>query len=335
MPLAAGWNRTGGGESETPLAAVIGVDLERSSEPPKVKKEGGFERARRERSEGRFEDANRSLQALLDGLPETGADVERSVIWHELGLVRQQLGRFREAEQAYQEALALRTELFGVQHQDVGETLERLGEVLLEQRRFDEAEESLAQAIEIRARQRGEMDRSLAIPLKLYIEALRAQREYGAAEPELRRLRAILEAVPGKQDGGIVWTLRTQADNLADQKRLQEAEIVLKQYVARVSELSGAESKEAAEAFLVLGRYYGRRGFYQAGEKTLMRALAMAEAAYAPDETPLVPYLEELEFVYRGLRKTGPAEAALARRSAISKADSAAAAKADQKRPAR
>jgi len=96
----------------------------------------------------RYEQLGPHITAMAGHL----ADVEparAAVLFGNLGIVQQQLGRFEEAETNQKRALGINEAVYGPDHHQVAATLVNLGNVQQDLGRFEEAKTNLTRALPI------------------------------------------------------------------------------------------------------------------------------------------------------------------------------------------
>jgi tetratricopeptide (TPR) repeat protein len=164
-----------------------------------------------------------ALQPLLDrALALASSEKNRAVVLHETGIFHFEHGRYRDAERAFREALALNSDPGSYGH---AATLHALAIVVDSSGRLSEAEELLRRSLEIFARFEGEEGH----PASLHVLAgvLEQEGRYLKAEDLLRRSLAIKEERLGSRHPSYSSSLRALSEVLVEQGRYDEAEEVL------------------------------------------------------------------------------------------------------------
>ncbi|MEM6845717.1 MAG: tetratricopeptide repeat protein, partial [Bacteroidota bacterium] len=113
------------------------------------------------------------------------------------------MGRFKEAETLYLEALKIDNEQLGADHPSYATSLNKLADLYRFQENYDEAEKMYLQAKEIRKEQLGEEHPDYATSLHNLALLYQAMGRYGETEPHMRQASDILVANLELNFGGL------------------------------------------------------------------------------------------------------------------------------------
>lgn len=257
-----------------------------------------------------------ALEPLLDrALTLSTDDKHRVVVLHEIGLLHYRQGRYRDAEEALREALALSAEadpygtaailhalaivvdrlgrlpeaaellqgsreIFERLGDDIGRaaSLHALASVLWEQGRLREAEDLLGRAIAAFAERLGEDHPDYAASVWVLAGVLEDEGAYLEAEHLLRSSLAIEEARFGARRPRYGSSLCMLADLLVDQGRYDEAERVLRPLLDQDDSTFVPRHPRRIAALQSMATLRERQGRYGETTALLRRALACAEA---------------------------------------------------------
>lgn len=281
------------------------------------------------------------LQRQL-GLAEKQGDAKAPLLMvtlEELGDMYQTLGRFADAETAYQRALTLKQAVYGEHSVEAAEMLNSIGGLLVAADKLDQGEDYVRRALAVDEAKGSSKLRGRVLHLA---RVLLAKGEYAEAEQQLRRAIALLEQPDAKPDEGRLadalntlgvlytrqhsydkagaaleralallskpgrensYTIAVYQTNLArlrvEQQRYAEAAKLLQQSQATKARALGEDHAELSFGLLVEGILYERQRQYAKAVAPLQRALALRQADAGYAGTAVAEVLQELGEVYR------------------------------------
>jgi len=124
---------------------------------------------------------------------------EVAAITNNLAEVCHLLGRFREAETLYRQAIMILEKALGPDHSDVAMALNNLASVYQDEQRYAEAEPLFQRALSIKERTLGEMHPDVATIANNLGSMYHYQEKYSQAEPLLLRSLKIREKALGPE----------------------------------------------------------------------------------------------------------------------------------------
>jgi len=193
-------------------------------------------------------ETERELLAEMRQEDEQGGDeLARASTMYRLAILRRQQGKLTEAEDLYQQALAIRERKQGPTHPDVAMVLNNLAAVYAAEGKYDAAQPLLERSVEIRQAALGQDDVLTAESLNNLALLYAAQGKASAAEPLYRRAIAVLEkqdTAPAGTQGELDRVLENYAALLYDTGRDREAEAI--ETRARLLRATGSRASEGA-----------------------------------------------------------------------------------------
>ncbi|WP_164002393.1 CHAT domain-containing tetratricopeptide repeat protein [Pyxidicoccus caerfyrddinensis] len=223
------------------------------------------------------------------------ASDEASAFWEE--------GRYAEALERGERALALREAVLGRVHPDVAGGLDWLAAHHLLQGNAARAEPLLLRALAIRESVLGEHHPDVAQTLNTLATLYGAQRLFARAEPLVTRALAIREASFGRSHPLVAESLRELAALYFAQELHGRAEPLLQRALKIREATLGRHHPEVAQTLYDLARLYLQQGLYGRAEPLYSRALAIREAALGKSHPLVAESLSGLASIYmiRGL----------------------------------
>jgi CHAT domain-containing protein len=199
-----------------------------------------------------------------------------------LGDVLVQVGEYQQASTRFNEALAIREQIPGVDPADVAEDLDHLARTLIEVERYDEALAASNRALALRERSRNASNAALARTLRIRGLARQRKAEYPAARADLERALALCEAVaPSHPD--TVLALTTFGEQLSIDGDLLRAREVLRRAVALATGVLRPAHPDIASTLRSLAATLQGLGDIAGSRELRQRALEIAEKAFGPD----------------------------------------------------
>jgi CHAT domain-containing protein len=197
--------------------------------------------------------------------------------------------RFDEALVEYQKALSLREKTLGLNHPDVGISLDNLAQIYEEENRIAEAEPLLKRALVIREEALGSDHPNVATSLNNLAVLYLNEGRYAEAEPLYKRSLAIREKALGPDHPDIALNLSNLAKIYRNQDRYQEAAPLIKRAVAIDERLAAEDSentsrqRELSVAYDSLGDVLKADGHSDEALAVYSKALAIQEALALKD----------------------------------------------------
>ena len=204
-----------------------------------------------------------------------------------LGDVRQQQGKFPEAEALYRESLKLTRQRHGNEAVQTATRLQALGTFLAYTARAPEGLPLLEQAVAILRRVYGANHPAVVNGLIGLSDAQGGKPDYAAAEKTLREALPIARALYGQQHPNIANILSRLGTVLVYQRRLEEAEPLAREALAMRIALLGEQHPDVQLQRTELARLLQTQGRYDQADTLYRQALAGRRAALG-DSSPAV-----------------------------------------------
>jgi CHAT domain-containing protein/tetratricopeptide (TPR) repeat protein len=226
-------------------------------------------------------------------------------------------GKYAEATDIAQRALALTERQLGPNHTRVAPVLNNLAELYQAQGRYAEAEPLYERAIAIAEKTLGpdhpDVGKRFGNLAVMYL----IQGRYAEAEPLLKRALVIDEKALGLDHPDVGRDLNNLAALYVDQGRYVEAEPLYKCGLAIDEKTLGPDHRDVATDLNNLAKLYDNQGRYADAEPLYKRALAIAEKALGPDHPDVGGDLNNLAGLYRAEGRYAEAEPLYKRALAI------------------
>ena len=203
-----------------------------------------------------------ALYHLADvALLRAGDDpAQRALLLHNLGNVQLVQGKYSEAHQTYEQALALRQQVLGADHPDLAATLNNLGLVQSEQGRYDEALQTHERAMAIKRRSQGPDHPALAASLNNVAIVRVHQGRHDEALEALERTKTIYEHAFGPVHADVARTLSNLAFVYELQGRVEDAIAMEQQALEQRRQTLGERHPEVSISMYNLGVSLGNHG---------------------------------------------------------------------------
>jgi len=208
-----------------------------------------------------FAAAEQSARRALQIDQKSGSN--NYVYWYTLAYVLNGQGKLDEAEEYYEQAVALGEQQRNADYPFMTGVLRGFAELRHKQERFDEAETLVVRAREIAEKAYGPQHGDFALALATHAQILRAQEQYDDALRLLHRSIAILEAT-GEKRGvkSVAWQLgRLQSEAGRHEQAMETMEIVAR--------ILGAEDPETLNFQYYLAKRYVLADRYDLAEPVL------------------------------------------------------------------
>ena len=191
------------------------------------------------------------LEAVEEAVPRIGASFEQNpqieaVIRHTIGQMFARLGRFDEADTQLREALTLRRQLFGDDHEQIADTLNALGEVRYDRGDFDGAERLYDEALRMRRRLFGPQHAAVATSLDNLGNIYQERGDWEEAEQAYRDALAIRREVLGPDHKDVASSLNNVGTSLHDREAYADAEEMYMESLAISRRVLGDNHPEVA-----------------------------------------------------------------------------------------
>jgi len=198
-----------------------------------------------------------------------------------LGIVYGTLGRYQDAIDQLERALAIQRRLHGPLHEDVVHTASELASVLHYSGNYEEAGRMLREVLEGRRHLFGDESHEVGLTLGLLGDLLHSRGEFAEAEQVLREALAVHEAVSGRGDGATAVPARDLANVLRDRGAHAEAEPLYRRSLDLLKELGGNVDPIVALTQNDLARLLAETGRFAEADALLMDCLSIYDALYA------------------------------------------------------
>ncbi len=227
------------------------------------------------------------------------------------GLYRAQ-GKYKEAEEYYNNALATRKKL-GEEHPDLAETFNDLAGLYRAQGKYKEAEEYYNNALAIR-KKLGEDDPDLAETFDSLAGLYQDQGKYEKAEEFYNTALNINKKVLGEDHPDLATTLNNLGLLYKNQGKYEKAEEFYNTALNINKKVFGEDHPDLAATFNNLGLIYRDQGKYNDAEPMFWRALEIRDKSLGKDHPDVANSLNNLAELFRVQGKYNDAES-LYRRS--------------------
>lgn len=258
---------------------------------------------------GHHDKAAPVLAAALAAGREIGRpDARLAQTLSDLGILQRERGDYPAAMRSLQDALALRRQLFGENHADVGVSVSELGRLFLSMERYDRAEGLFRESLAIRRQVHGEIHRETATILGDLGMLLWQVGRLAEAEPLLEQSVAIHRATVGAQHANYAMSMANLAKIRTDLGDYPTAEQLLREAVPVVHRTLGEKSWRAARVDCQLGSLLRKTGRLDEAAATIGTALENSRRALGPDHMAVASIGIELARVYLDRHEGAAAE---------------------------
>jgi tetratricopeptide (TPR) repeat protein len=234
-------------------------------------------------SQGRYTDALPILEAARNRPSPNLAP-----LLNQLGDVYYQLGRLRDAQQAFEQALEVHRQRGETATHDLALTLNNLGMLYTRLNLFTKAEQTIGQAVEIHRGFGNELGEAQSL-LNLG-SACRAEHRPEQAASLFRQALDLRDKMLAPDHPDIAVAANNLAVALQELNRLDEAEPLLVRALSIWENAAGPANPMVAAALNNLGVLYTHLGKFDLAEPRLSRAVAIATQVLPPDHPNLASY---------------------------------------------
>jgi serine/threonine-protein kinase len=221
-------------------------------------------------------------------------DLLRANAFNSQGLILTVQGRYEEARQAYERALALREKVLGPDHPMVTPSLNNIGNVLEEMGRYEEARRMHERVLAIREKVLGPQHPDMASALGNLGNVLTSLGRYEEALQRHERALAVREQALGAEHPLIANTLNNLGDTLRALGRYEESRRMHERALALQEKALSADHPRTAGTLFSLGSVLEELGRYEQARRLYERALAIEEKALGPEHADLADPLSGL-----------------------------------------
>lgn len=250
---------------------------------------------------GKFTEALPILEAARDAAASAGRhDREVAMLLNNLGSVCYELGRYREAESAYERSLSIRRDLAELHTREAVRTLSNLGIVYLKLELATKAEQTLDRAAALDQ----ELDAQPLELAKIWANlglVYQTQKRWSEAEELFRKTLAIRERELDPSHPDVALALNNLGALLQQQRRWEEAQPLLERAVHIWESELGAVHPKVAAGLDNLGVLYTNLGRTHQAEDCFQRAIHIATVSLPPDHPSLAAYMTSYALLLRKL----------------------------------
>jgi CHAT domain-containing protein/uncharacterized protein HemY len=191
-------------------------------------------------------------------------------------------GNYIEAEKAFEEALALREEIWGPLQQEVASSMDRLGRLYVVAGHYTKAELRLKRAVSIREQVLDNNDPSIAVGLTNLAAFYQRMDQFAAADELLRRAHAIYAQRNwlGHPDAAATW--HAWGTLYAERGRFAEAEAALRKALVVRRNIYSERHKSLAQSLDALAGLYVQHGRLDEAREMARESLAIRETVFGP-----------------------------------------------------
>ncbi len=266
---------------------------------------------------GEYAAADSVLTAALPGFADYPEQYAATISSRGRALLR--LGRFEEARDAYERALAMYDEMDGDRRRNRGIVLGQLGQVALALDDRDQAEAYLRDAVAVHRELDAEGDGDLPTVLQSLASVLLSQRRLDEAEPLLLESLALDETRLGPDHPLLSPTL-TELSSLHLLQDDPQGALPFARRAVAIGRARGEDHGDLAYDLASLAQVLLRAGDAQEAEATAREAVRMSAATDGPDSPFLARAILTLGVVLRDRGEFSEAEARLDEALAIAEA---------------
>ena len=226
-----------------------------------------------------------------------GTDEARAGYLHVLGIVVASQGKYDDARDSHEQALASLEKALGPDHPRVASSLNGLGNVAFSQGKYDDARDFHERALAIWEKALGPDHPDIGMPLGGLGNVALSQGKYEDARDFYERALAIKEKAlgPDHPDLGI---LLSNLGNVAEcQSKYEDARDFLERALAISEKALGPDHPNVAISLSSLGNVAYFQGKYEDARDFHERALAIWEKALGPDHPNVAISLNNLGIV--------------------------------------
>lgn len=257
-----------------------------------------------------------SLASLID---EYGFDFpEAAMMLSKTGsYLTERRTQYSEARALLFRALAIRESVFGLEHQDVVSSLNRIARLYGKLGKYEDEESFSLRALAISEKSLGEEHPGVADSLQGLVSAYYKQGKYDEAIPLSQRALMIREKAFGDEHIAVAFSLNYHAILYAELGKYAEAELLHQRALAIREKLLGPENTAVAWSLYNLAQLYSHLGRLAEAETRFQRALEIREKSLGPEHPDVASCFCGMAQVCSRLSRYGQAEVLYERALAI------------------
>jgi tetratricopeptide (TPR) repeat protein len=217
---------------------------------------------------------------------------------HRLAFLYCQLGKYKDSEAMYGQALEKKEKLLGVEHLEVGGITNSFAGLLFLQGKFSEAEPMFTRAIELIEKNSGKDCKDVSDPLNSLASLYTMQGRYDEAEPLFRRALEIREKFLGPDHPDVAMTFINLANICFDLRRYDEAEELYKRSLSISEKTLGKFHPDVGKALNGIGSVYLEQDKYSEAEPYYLRANEILESALGPEHPEVAAETNNLALLH-------------------------------------
>ncbi len=262
-----------------------------------------------------YDSAISLLQNNLNRLAEDNviSDTIKGELLHGLGKNYIASGDHAKGESFTQQAVTLRETVLGINHSEVGRSLNLLGEAYLRQAKLTQAEPAFIRSTEILLKNQGVHSKDYLMA-KINIGILYSfSGRLDEAEDLCVEALDQAEAFFGKNDKSMMRFLNTLAIVYHNQSRFAEAEELLNRLVVLLIENYGPDHINVGLFQNNLAMVLHAQGKFITAEQMQLESIRIREKALSPEHYEVAKGLNNLAMIYMDLRRFDDAEPILLR----------------------
>ena len=231
------------------------------------------------RHQGRWQASIEVMQEALGYARREGSLEAQATFLNTMAVSSSKLNRFDDAEAYYRDALEIRVELYGAEHEVTSQTLSGLGFLLYKTGRTEESLPFMETALQIADRQLGPNHPLVATrALNLSSGYLRMGR-FGDAEALIRRAIAVDTHIYGGDHHYIASGLLSLAAIYREQLEFEQAAEILERALPIEIAALGEHHVDTGQTRATLAYYYAMTGRFDEADGMLRTAQAVLEKA--------------------------------------------------------
>lgn len=230
---------------------------------------------------------------------ELGLQMDLAANLNNLAGFYRTIGRYKEAEPLYQQALELTQNLLGDNHPSFATSLNNLAGLYKSTGQYRKAELLYHQALELRKRLLGDHHPDVAASLNNLALLYDQQERYHEAEPLYLQSLEIRKHLLGENHPSIAIILNNLALLYYHQKRYGEAEPLSLQAIELDKRFLGDENSEIATDLHNLALIYRAQGRYQEAESLFLQSLEIKQRLLQKAHPLLADTIYALGYMYR------------------------------------
>jgi formylglycine-generating enzyme required for sulfatase activity/CHAT domain-containing protein/Tfp pilus assembly protein PilF len=211
-----------------------------------------------------------------------------------LGNIYSSQGKYNDAEQMYQRALAIYEKAVGTNDPRLGQTLNNLAVLYRRKGDYVHAEQLYRRALAIREKSLGPDHLEVAQTLNNLAFLLNVQRKYAEAADLGQRALSIREKVLGVNAPDVAQTLDNLGQAYQGQGNFSQAEQLYMRSLAIREKVLGKDHPDVAAALITLAGLYYAQGNYIQADRLYQRAAAIYVKTYGPSYPDLANVRENL-----------------------------------------